>query len=405
MNRIALAGLAAALALAVLPAAQAQGKFSDNVIRIGIMNDRTGPYSELSGEGSVVAARMAVEEFGGKVLGVPVEIVVADHQNKTDLGASIAKKWFDADGVDAIFDVSQSAVSLAIAAMVKDRHKIVVHNSGAAALTGKACSPRSIQYMYNIAATASNMVTAQDVKNGLDSFFIISVDYAAGQDNARLFRQAVAKAGGKVLGEVKTPVNTTDYSSYLMQAQASGAKGIFIADAGAGFVNAAKQAVEFGITPKQTLVAQSIMASEAQAAGLDVLQNIRSVSFYEWNLNDATRAWAKQFAARTGGRTPSGPHAATYSAVRHYLQAIQAAGTDESDAVLAKMRELPVRDAFTPNGRVREDGQLVHDMYVFRVKNPAESGGKGDFSQVLQTVPAQQAFAPLAQSECPYVQK
>lgn len=399
-------GCATLAAFALVSPALAQTKgASDNVIRIGVLNDRTGPYSTLSGEGSAVAARMAAEEFGYKVLGVPVEIVVGDHQNKTDLGTSIAKKWLDVDRVDAIFDVAHSAVSLAISAMVKDRRNLVFHNSGAVALTGKACSPRSVQYMYNLSATALNQVTPHDVKNGLDTFFIISVDYAVGQDNARLFRQAVAKAGGKVLGEVRHPVNTADFSSYLLQAQASGAKGIFLANSGSDLVNAAKQAVEFGIAQKQTLIAQAIMAAEAEGAGLEVMQGMRSASFYEWNLNDTSRAWARKFSVRMKGQTPSGPHAATYSAVRHYLKAIEATGTDDADVVLAKMREMTVSDAFTPNGRLREDGQLVHDIYVFRVKKPSESTGKGDYAQVLQTIPTDQAFAPLQDSECPHVRK
>ena len=272
---------------------------SDGVIRIGVLNDRSGPYAELSGEGSVLAAPMAADQFGNKVAGVPDEIIAADHQNKTDLATSIARKWFDTDGVDIIVDVSHSGISLSLANLVRDRKKLVIHNSGAMALTGKDCNRHSIQYMYNIAATASSLVTKADVGTGLDTFFIISVDYAVGHDNARLFRQTVAKAGGKVLGEVKHPVNTSDFSAYLLQAQASGAKGVLLANSGGDLVNASKQASEFGISPAQTLLASAAMPAEIEAAGPDVMRGLRSVSFYEPNLNDKTRAWAAAF---SGGR-------------------------------------------------------------------------------------------------------
>lgn len=391
---------------ALAPNAQAQApRMSDGVVRIGILNDRSGPYADLSGEGSAIAARLAVEEFGAKVNGVPVEIVTGDHQNKTDVGVGIARKWFDADGVDVVADVSHSAISLALAGLVKERRKLVFHNSGTTELTGKSCTPRSAQWLYNVYATSANVATREDVQQGLDSFFILSVDYALGQSISKVFRAGVAAKGGKVVGEVSHPLNTTDFSSYLLQAQASGAKGVLLANGGADLGNAAKQATEFGLPARQVLMAGAMTTAEIESSGLAAMQGLRAVSFYEWDLNDRTRAFAKAFAARNGGRLPSGPQASTYSQVRHYLRAVQAAGTDDADAVLAKMRELAVDDGFAVNGRLREDGQLIHDMFLVRVKKPSESKGKGDYTQVLRTIPGEQAFQTPAQSECPLLRK
>lgn len=412
MTRFTPRALARAAALALLAGttlaglAQAQApRISDNVIRIGILNDRSGPYADLSGEGSAIAARIAVEEFGGKVNGVPVEIVTGDHQNKTDVGVGTARKWFDADGVDMIADVSHSAISLALAGLVKERKKLVFHNSGTTELTGKSCTPRSAQWLYNVYATSANVATREDIQGGMDTFFILSVDYALGQNISKVFRAGVAARGGKVVGEVSHPLNTTDFSSYLLQAQASGAKAVLFANGGADLGNAAKQATEFGLPPKQVMLAGAMTTAEVESSGLAAMQDLRAISFYEWNYNDKTRAFATAFSARNKGKTPSGPQASTYSQVRHYLRAIQAAGTDDADAVIAKMRELPVDDGFAINGKLREDGQLVHDMFLVRIKKPAESKGKGDLSQVVRTVPGEQAFQTAAQSECPLLRK
>jgi len=405
MTPTRMAALALMLAAQAL-SAQAQGsRMSDGVIRIGVLNDRSGPYADLSGEGSAIAARMAVEEFGGKVNGVPVEIVTGDHQNKTDVGVGIARKWFDADGVDIVVDVSHSAISLALAGLVKERRKLVFHNSGTTELTGKSCTPRSAQWLYNVYATSANVATREDVQQGLDSFFILSVDYALGQSISKVFRAGVAAKGGKVVGEVSHPLNTTDFSSYLLQAQASGAKGVLLANGGADLGNAAKQATEFGLPARQVLLAGAMTTAEIESSGLAAMQGLRAVSFYEWNFSDRTQAFARAFAAKNKDRMPSGPQASTYSQVRHYLRAVQALGTDDADAVIAKMRELPVDDAFAVNGRLREDGQLVHDMFLIRVKKPSESKGKADYTQVLRTIPGEQAFQTPAQSECPLLRK
>lgn len=389
-------------------AVQAQAptpRASDGVIRIGILNDRSGPYADLSGEGSAIAARIAVEEFGGKINGMPIEIVAGDHQNKTDVGVGIARKWFDADGVDAIADVSHSAISLALAGLVKDRKKLVFHNSGTTELTGKSCTPRSAQWLYNVYATSANVATREDIQQGMDSFFVVSVDYALGQSISKVFRAGVTSRGGKIVGEVSHPLNTNDFSSYLLQAQASGAKGVLLANGGADLGNAAKQATEFGLPPKQVLMAGAMTTAEIESSGLAAMQGLRAVSFYEWNMNDRTRAFARAYAARNKDRIPSGPQASTYSQVRHYLRAVQAAGTDDADAVVAKMRELPVEDGFAVNGKLREDGQMVHDMFLVKVKSPAESKGRGDYTQILRTIPGDQAFQTPAQSECPLLRK
>ncbi|HSW18361.1 MAG TPA: ABC transporter substrate-binding protein [Ramlibacter sp.] len=402
-TKLWIAGATLALAAAAAPAQNITA--SDNVIRIGVLNDRSGPIADVSGEGSALAARMAAEEFGNRIRGVPIEIVVADHQNKTDLGVSIARKWFDADGVDAVVDVAHSAVFLAVAALVKDRKKLLMGSGGSTEITGKQCTARSLQWLYNAHATTANVVTRENIAQGMDSFYIVAVDYALGVSMAKAFKTSVAANGGKIVGEVIHPINTTDFSSYLLQAQSSGAKGVLFANGGADLSNIVKQAREFGVPPKQQMLAAGLTTSEIESAGLAAMQGLQAVSFYEWNLNDRSRNWARAFAARHGGKLPSGVQASTYSEVRHYLRAIEAAGTDDADAVLAKMRAMPVDDAFASNGKLREDGQMVHDMYLVRIKGPSESTGKGDYTKVVQTLPGDRAFQTLAQSECPLIRK
>ncbi|MES2481388.1 MAG: ABC transporter substrate-binding protein, partial [Pseudomonadota bacterium] len=272
-------------------------------------------------------------------------------------------------------------------------------------ITGKQCTPHSLMWLYNARATTANLVTPENISKGIDSFFIISVDYAFGTNASKAFRAAVAARGGKVVGEVSHPLNSTDFSSYLLQAQASGAKAVVFINSGADLVQLAKQAREFGMMPKQQIFSIGMTISEIEANGLAIMQGMQVVSFYEWNLNERSRAWARAFSARHNGKLPSGPQVATYSFVRHYLRAIEAAGTDDADVVLAKMREMPVNDAFTPSGRLREDGQMIHEMYLVQIKSPAESTGKGDYTRVIQTVPGEMAFQTLAESECPLVKK
>jgi branched-chain amino acid transport system substrate-binding protein len=403
LNKLMALGLG--LVFATSAATAQTAKFSGPTLRIGVINDASGPNAALSGEGSVIGARMAAEEFGNKVLGVPIEILSADHQNKADIGGGIAKKWYDVDGVDAIFDVSNSAVSLAIAELVKTRKKLVFHNSGTTAITGAACTPHSIQWMYNGFATTSNLVTKQDIDAGLDSFYIIAVDYALGKAITDAFKSAIVPKGVKVVGEVRHPLGASDFSSYLLQAQASGAKAILLADGGQDLATAVKQAAEFQISPKMRLFAAAMTTSEIEADGQAVMQGVREVSFYEWNRDERARKWAEAFAARSGGKLPVGSQAATYSQVRAYLKAVQEAGTDDADAVLKKLRSMRIDDAFATNGHLREDGQMVHDMYIVEVKSPEQSKAKGDYTAILQTIHGDEAFQTAAQSDCPTFKK
>jgi branched-chain amino acid transport system substrate-binding protein len=405
MKRFQQLMLATMVAVTAISAHSQTAKFSDGVIRIGVMNDRSGPYADLSGEGSAIAARMAAEEFGNKVRGVPVEIVTADHQNKADIGTAIARKWFDADGVDVVVDIANSAVSLAVNGLVKDRKKLVLHNSASSELTGKACNSRSVQWQYNAYAASSNVVSKDMIDGGMNTFFIIAVDYALGESISKTFKAAVERLGGKIVGEVKHPLNATDFSSYLLQAQASGAKAVMLANAGTDLATAARQAREFGLVPKVQLLAAALTKDVIKAAGLNVMQGLQTMSWYEMYRDDAAKAWGNKFAARNGGKVPTEVQAATYSSVRSYLKAIETVGTDDADTVMAKMREMKIEDAFSANGHVRPDGVMAHDMYLVRLKAPNQSAGDGDYSNIIRTVRGDQANVPLAQSECPLVKK
>lgn len=401
-RQVVLAGLiGTAAALAHAQAA----KFSDGVIRIGVMNDRSGPYADLSGEGSAVAARMAAEEFGNKVRGIPVEIVTADHRNKSDIGTAIARKWFDNDGVDVIVDVANSAVSLALNPLVKDRNKLILHNSSSGDLTGKHCTARSVQWQYSAWAAAHNVVNKEMVDAGMNTFYVIAVDYAMGDFITGVFKSAVERAGGKIVGQVRHPLNTTDFSSYLLQAQASGAKAVMLANAGSDLATAATQAREFGLTPKVQLLAAALTKDVIRSAGLNVMQGLQTMTWYEPYRDEPAKAWARKFSSRHGGKMPTELHAASYSSVRSYLKAIEDARTDDADTVLAKMRQMTFNDAFSVNGRIRPDGVMSHDMYLVRLKAPNQSAGDGDFSNVVKVVAGDQANIPLAQSECQLVKK
>jgi branched-chain amino acid transport system substrate-binding protein len=393
-----------AIAATAAPAQQAT-KYSDGVIRIGVLNDRSGPYADLSGEGSAIAARMAAEEFGSKVRGIPVEIITADHQNKPDLGASIARRWLDVDKVDVIVDVANSAVSLAINELVKERKKLLLHNSASSELTGKACTARSVQWQYSAWAAASNVVDKEMVDKGMNTFFIIAVDYALGSSISSTFKAAVQRAGGKVVGEVRHPLNAGDFSSYLLQAQASGAKAVMLANAGSDLTTAVRQAREFGLTPKVQLLAAALTKDVIRGTGLKAMQGLQTMSWYEAYRDEASKAWAKKFAARNAGKTPTEVQAATYSSVRSYLKAIETADTDDADLVMSKLKEMTINDAFSVNGHLRPDGVMAHDMYLVHIKAPEQSTGDGDYSNVLRVVPGDQANLPLSQSECPLVKK
>ncbi|MBR1208958.1 ABC transporter substrate-binding protein [Bradyrhizobium sp. AUGA SZCCT0124] len=395
-----LRALCAAMTATLLHIHVAHAAMSDNVIRIGVLNDRSGAYADLGGEGSVVAAKMAAEEFGNAIGGVPVEIVSADHQNKPDIGLGIVRRWFDTEKVDAVADISNSGVGFAVTALAKERNKIVLNASASSDFTGKACTRTSFQWVYTSYTNGYGLARALTAQK-LDSWFLITVDYSFGHAFATDMRRAVENGGGKVIGEVRHPLNTADFSSVLLQAQASGAKVIALANAGADMTNSVKQAAEFGITRGQALVAPTVFLTDVDAMGLAAAQNLQFVTAYYWDRDAESRVWADKFFEKVG-RMPTMTQAGVYSAVRHYLRAVQAANSDDGLAVAAKIRELPVADSFA-RGTIRTDGQFVHDMYLARVKTPAASSRRWDYYDIVATIPAEQAFRPLGEGGCELV--
>jgi len=384
--------------------ALSQDKVSGDVVKIGVMNDLTGPYSDLAGTKSVDAARMAVEDFGGKVLGKPIQVVAADHQNKADVASARAREWFERDNVDVIVDLVNSSAALAVARIARDANKLVlVSGGGTTRLTNEDCSPTTIHWTYDTYALANGTARAM-VKQGLDSWYFITADYAFGHSLEKDGSAVVKEGGGKVSGSVRHPFAATDLSSFLLQAQASGAKVIGMANAGPDMNNTVKQASEFGIVPKQSLAALLIFIDEVHAMGLKVTQGMYLTTGFYWDLNGQTRAWGKRFFERNK-RMPNMVHAGVYSAVTHYLKAIEASGTDETSAVVAKMKATPVNDFFAKNATIRADGRLMHDMYLMQVKKPAESKYPWDYYAVRQVIPAEQAFLPAAKSVCPLLKK
>jgi branched-chain amino acid transport system substrate-binding protein len=384
--------------------ALSQDKISGGVVKIGVMNDLTGPYSDLAGTKSVDAAKMAVEDFGGKVLGKPIQVVAADHQNKADVASARAREWFERDNVDVIVDLVNSSTALAVSKIARDANKLVlVSGGGTTRLTNEDCNPNTIHWTYDTYSLANGTARAM-VKQGLDSWYFITADYAFGQSLEKDATTVIKEGGGKVLGSVRHPLGSTDLSSYLLQAQASGAKVIGMANAGPDMNNTVKQATEFGVVPKQSLAALLIFVDEVHAMGLKVTQGMYLTTGFYWDTNAETRAWSKRFFERNK-RMPNMVHAGVYSSVKQYLKAIQAAGTDDTAAVTAKMRELPVNDFFAKNGRVRADGRMLHDMFLMQVKKPAESRYPWDYYTVRQVIPADQAFLPADKSVCPLLKK
>ena len=389
-----------------LGAAAAQAQISDGVVKIGVMNDMSGLYADVSGPGAVVAAKMAVEDYGAAAKGMKVEILSADHQNKPDVGSTIARTWYDVDKVDAIFDVPTSSVALAINQITKDKGKAFI-NSGAATsdLSGKACSPNTVHWTYDTWMLANGTGSAI-VKTGGDSWFFLTADYAFGHALERDTTAAVTKAGGKVLGGVRTPFPGTDFSSFLLQAQSSKAKVIGLANAGGDTINSIKQASEFGITKGgQNLAGMLMFITDVHSLGLNTAQGLIFTTSFYWDLNDQTRAWAKRFAAANGGKYPTMVQAGVYASVLHYLKAIDAGKTDDGAKVVAKMKELPTDDPLFGKGSIRADGRKIHPAYLVEVKKPAESKAPYDYLKVRTTIPADQAFRPLDQGECPLVAK
>jgi branched-chain amino acid transport system substrate-binding protein len=394
--------LVSVLAAASLFASSTRAQISDGVVKIGVLNDQSGLYADLGGPGSVVAAKMAAEDFGGTVLGKPIEIVFADHQNKSDVGVAIAREWFEVGNVDMVIGFDHSAVALAVEQLASEKNRIAIAGAvGSTAFTGKSCTPLEASWIYDSYALTTSLAKAI-VAEGRDTWFFITVDYAFGHSLEADATAAVKAAGGKVLGSVRHPLNTADFSSYLLQAQASGAKVVAFANGGGDMVNATKQANEFGLTKNQSIVSLLVFISDVHSMGLQAAQGLKFVTAFYWDRNEETRAWSKRFFERQG-RMPTMAQAAIYSAVRDYLDAIAAAGTDQAKAVMAKMRDKPINDFYVRNGRLREDGRLVHDMYFAQVKMPSESKGSWDYYKVLATIPGEQAFRPLAEGGCPLV--
>ena len=404
MTNIARLGgmIAAAVGLttaALMAIAQAQ---TPAPLKIAVMDGFSGVYGDLTA-GEVEAMQMAIEDVGGKVLGRSVEILSADHQTKPDVGAAIARKWYDVDGVKMITGLGTSSVALAVRKISQEKGQIDI-NTGAASsdLTGPACSETGAHWVYDTYALA-HVTGGAMVKAGGDSWFFLTADYAFGHALERDVSQVVTESGGKVLGAVRHPLSTQDFSSFLLQAQASKAKVIGLANAGQDTINSIKQAGEFGIVKGgQKLAGLLVFATDVQSLTLPVAQGLVLTESFYWDLNDETRAWTKRYRAKKD-RLPSMLTAGVYSSTLHYLKAVQAAGTDEPKAVMAKMRELPVNDVMTKNGKLREDGRLVRDMYLFQVKSPAESKGKDDIYKLVATVPGDQAYRPLKDGKCPFI--
>lgn len=393
-----------ALVAASLAAAQTP-KISDDVVKIGLIEDMSGVYADITGMGAVTAAKMAVEEFGGKVLGKPIEVVFADHQNKADIGGAIARRWFDSENVDAILDVASSSPALAALEVAKDKRKIIALSSpGSIRITNDACGPYVIHWAYDSYAIANSTGTAL-VKQGNNSWYFIVADYAFGHSLAKDTGDVVTANGGKVLGSTRLPVGTTDFASALLQAQGSGAKVVALANAGADTINSIKQAAQFGITQSgQKLATLAGFINDVHGLGLKEAQGLTITEASYWDMNDDTRKWSQRFFEKMKAM-PNMLQTGTYSATLHYLKAVEAAGTDETEAVMRKMREIPVNDVFYKNGKIRVDGRMVHDMYLFQVKTPDQSKGPWDYYNLIATIPGDQAFQPLSLSTCPLVKK
>lgn len=386
-------------------ASYAQEKISDGVVRIGLIEDMSGVYADITGMGAVTAAQMAVDEFGGTVLGMPIEIISADHQNKPDIGGAIARKWLDEDKVDAILDVASSSPALAALEVAKQKNKLIVLSSpGSLRITNDLCGPYVMHWAYDTYAIAHTTGQAL-VDQGMNSWYFVTADYAFGHGLEKETGDVVKARGGTVLGSTRLPIGTTDFASVLLTAQGSGANVVALANAGADTINSVKQAAQFGLTQAgQKVATLGGFINDVHGLGLEEAQGLTIVEASYWDMNDETRAWSKRFYEQRNAM-PNMLQTGVYSSVLHYLRAIEKAGTDDTGQVVAKMRELPVNDVFYKNGYVREDGRMMHDMYLFEVKTPAESSGDWDYYKLLATVSPDKAFQPLDKSQCALVKK
>jgi branched-chain amino acid transport system substrate-binding protein len=381
------------------------GKLSNDVLRIGVLTDISGVYADISGKGAVEAVKMAVEDFGGKMFGKPIDVVFADHQNKADVGAAKAREWYDSGNVDMINDLANSGVALAVAGVAKEKKRhAIVNNASNVGVTNAQCSPYTVHYAYD-AYSLANGTGRSIVEGGGDTWFFLTVDFAFGIGLEQQVGDVVRANKGRVVGAARHPLGTTDFSSYVLQAQASKAKIIGLASTGNDTINAIKAANEFGVTKNQKLAALLLWINDVHALGLPTAQGLQLTNAWYWDMNEESRAFAKRYQQRMGGQMPNMAHAGDYSSTMHYLKAVQAARSDDPDAVSAKMREMPINDMFAKNGKIRVDGRMVHDMYLWEVKSPAESKYAWDYLKLIKTIPAEQAFMPLAQSTCYLVKR
>jgi branched-chain amino acid transport system substrate-binding protein len=373
-------------------------------LKLGVLTDMSSLYADNGGPGSVVAAQMAIDDFGGSVLGRKIELIAADHQNKADVGGVIARRWIENENIEAILDVPNSAVALAVQGITREKKKLVLATGAATSrLTGDECSQTGIHWTYDTYALSQGTTKAVS-KLGVKSWFFLSADYSLGAQLEADSRKVTDAEGGKVVGSVKHPINTPDFSSFLLQAQSSKAEAIALADAGGDFINVVKQAGEFGVTKTQKLVGLLVFIADVNSLGLPSAQGLILSSAFYWDLNDDTRAWSKRFIDKTN-KVPTMIHAGTYGAVMHYLKAVAAVGSVDGPTIASKMRETPVNDFMTKNGKIREDGRLVRDMHLFRVKKPEESKYRFNYYQLLTTIPGNEAFKPQEEGGCPLVSK
>ncbi|MCF2524609.1 ABC transporter substrate-binding protein [Bradyrhizobium sp. G127] len=398
--------LALAAGLAMASPAYAQTKISDDVVKIGVLTDMSGQFSHEAGDGSVTAVKMAIEDFGGTVLGKPIEVIVADHQNRNEVAIAKAREWYDVGKVDMIANLINSSIALAVTNVAQEKNRIaIVNGSGSSRLTGDSCTPNSIHYAYDTYALGQGTGKAL-IKEGLNSWYFLTADYAFGHALEADTAGVVKANGGSVVGAIRYPIDTADHSSFLLQAQASKAKVVAIAGSGTTFINAVKSAKDFGLTDggKQTIAGLLVWITDIDSMGLTAAQGLVLTNGFYWDRDEETRAFSKKFFAKMK-RMPHMGDAGDYSSTIHYLNAIKAAGTDDAKTVMAKMREMPVNDFFAKNGRVREDGRFIHDMYVYEVKKPSESKYAWDYYKLRAVIPGDEAFRPLSESKCPLVKK
>ena len=387
--------------LGLVAGAQAQG-ISDNAVKIGVISDTSSAYADIGGKGTIAAANMAIQDFGGKVLGKPIELLSVDHQNKADIAATRAREWFDRENVDMVIGLGNTAVHNAVATVTKEKNKVLINTEAASsAITGENCAANIVHYTYDTYATTNSTVKAI-IDNGGKSWFVVAVDYAFGQALTNDITNSVTKDGGKVIGTVKHPLNAPDFSSFMLTAQSSKAEVIALANAVNDTINSIKSARQFGITDKQKVAATLMFISDVHALGLNTAQGMYATTAFYWDRTPESRAWSQKY-FKVMNKMPTMAQAGTYSAVMHYLKAIEAAGSDDTNAVMAAMKKAPIKDFFADDGKIREDGRMVHDMYLVQVKKPSESKAPWDYYKIISPIPGDQAFRPLSEGKCPLV--